>query len=50
MYPFRDRAKTLAVDYQSLAGLFVEAIKELKAANQKMKAEIDVLKAGGVPV
>ncbi len=50
VYPFRDREKTLAVDYQSLGGLFVEAIKELKAKVEKQEAEISDLKAAAVQV
>lgn len=41
----KDRDQTKAIDYQSLAGLFVEAIKELKADIEKQKAEINALKA-----
>ncbi len=47
---YGDTKQTKAVSYQSLVGLLVEAVKELKADVEKQKAEIDVLKAGGVPV
>lgn len=39
-----DEAQTKKVDYQSLVGLLVEAVKELKADVEKQKAEINVLK------